>query len=89
MDNSTALPPDRYIQTTLAILKEIFGSYHPRNFTVRLWDGTKWDPEPGQQPLFTMVLQYPGALRMMLMHVNDVALGEAYVYDDFDLEYNF
>jgi len=86
MDTSTALPPDRYVQTTLAILKEVFSSYHPRNFTVRLWDGTKWDPEPGQQPLFTMVLQHPGALRRMFMHVNDVALGEAYVYDDFDIE---
>ncbi len=85
METSTAKARDRYVQTTLSILQEVFSSYHPRNFAVRLWDGTTMDPEPGQQPLFTMVLQHPGALRKMLLHVNDVALGEAYVYDDFDV----
>src|ERR1039458_4369134 len=86
MDTSTISARYDYVQTTLSILREVFSSYHPRNFAVRLWDGTTWDAEPGQQSLFTMVLQHPGALRRMLMHVNDVALGEAYVYDDFDIE---
>ncbi len=74
------------VQTSLSILQHIFSNYHPRNFAVRLWDGTTWDPEPGQTALFTMILQHPGALRKMFLHVNDIALGEAYVYDDFDIE---
>ncbi len=86
MDTETIIAHDRSVQTTLSILQEVFSSYHPRNFAVRLWDGTRWDPEPGQQSLFTMVLQHPGALRKMFLHVNDIALGEAYIYNDFDIE---
>jgi cyclopropane-fatty-acyl-phospholipid synthase len=86
MRTTQTLTHDNYVQTSLSILQEVFRSYHPRNFAVRLWDGTTWDPEPGQQPLFTMVLQHPGALRKMLLHVNDITLGEAYIYDDFDIE---
>jgi cyclopropane-fatty-acyl-phospholipid synthase len=86
MDTTTTIARGSYVQTTLSILQEVFSSYHPRNFAVRLWDGTTWDPEPGQQPLFTMVLQHPGALRKMLLRVNDIRLGEAYIYDDFDIE---
>ena len=84
MDTSTT--SDRYAHITLSILQEVFSGYHPRNFGVRLWDGTTWGPEPGEKPLFTMVLQHPGALRKMFLHVNEIALGEAYVYDDFDIE---
>jgi cyclopropane-fatty-acyl-phospholipid synthase len=86
MYTSTISTRRDYVQLTLSILKDVFSSYHPRNFAVRLWDGTTWEAEPGQQPLFTMVLQHPGALRRMLLHVNDIALGETYVYDDFDIE---
>ena len=86
MDTSTTTARRDYVQTTLSILQQVFSGYHPRNFAVRLWDGTTWDAEPGQQPLFTMVLQHPGTLRRMLLHANDIALGEAYVYDDFDIE---
>jgi cyclopropane-fatty-acyl-phospholipid synthase len=74
------------VHTTLSILHEIFSEYHPRNFSIRLWDGTVWDAEAGQSPLFTMVLQHPGALRKMLMHPNQLSIGEAYVFDDFDIE---
>ncbi len=86
MDTSTTAARDRYVQITLSILQAVFKSYHPRNFAVRLWDGTTWGPDPDQQPLFTMVLQHPGSLRSMFLHVNEIALGEAYIYDDFDIE---
>ena len=33
-----------------------------------------------------MVLQHPGALRKMFFQVNEIALGEAYIYNDFDIE---
>ncbi len=85
MQPEQTLTSDVEVHTSLSILREIFSNYHPRNFAVRLWDGTTWDPEPGEPPLFTMVLQHPGALRKMFMHTNDIALGEAYIYDDFDV----
>jgi cyclopropane-fatty-acyl-phospholipid synthase len=74
------------VQTTLSVLHEIFSDYHPRNFAVRLWDGSVWEQEEGQEARFTMVLRHPGALRKMLMHANQVTIGEAYIYDDFDIE---
>ena len=49
-----------------------------------MWDGTQWpDATPRQ---VTVVLNHPGALRAMFLPGNEVALGEAYLHDDFDIE---
>ncbi|MDP3013165.1 MAG: cyclopropane-fatty-acyl-phospholipid synthase family protein [Candidatus Subteraquimicrobiales bacterium] len=74
------------VQISLSFLQNLMGDYHPRNFAVRLWDGTQWEAEPGQPTRFTLVLKHPGALRKMFWPPDDLTLGEAYVYDDFDIE---
>ncbi|HEX7571759.1 MAG TPA: cyclopropane-fatty-acyl-phospholipid synthase family protein [Bacteroidota bacterium] len=74
------------VQTGLSILRHIFSGYHPRDFAFRFWDGTVWGPEAGQVPQFTFVLRHAGALRKMFLHGDDLSLGEAYIYDDVDLE---
>ena len=71
---------------TLARLEELLGDYGPRSFGIRLWDGTTLGPDPGQPEQFTLVLRHPGALRRMFMPPTEVALAEAYVYDDFDIK---
>jgi cyclopropane-fatty-acyl-phospholipid synthase len=71
---------------SLAFLENLLGDYRPRDFAVRLWDGTTWDPEPGRQARFTLVLKHPGALRSMFWPPNELSLAEAYIYDDFDIE---
>ena len=76
----------RNAEITLSFLQDLFGSYHPRDFRVRLWDGTTWEPEPGQPARFTLALKHPGALRKMFWPPCDLTLGEAYIYDDFDIE---
>ncbi len=86
MQTTQVSSQDAYVGLSLSILQEVFTNYHPRDFAVRFWDGTTWQPEPGQNALFTMVLQHPGALRKMFLRVNEIALGEAYIYDDFDVE---
>ena len=53
------------IKASLAFLENLIGDYHPRDFAVRLWEGTTWDSEPGQPARFTLVLKHPGALRSM------------------------
>jgi cyclopropane-fatty-acyl-phospholipid synthase len=60
---------------------------------VRLWDGTSWESEPGRPARFTLVLKHPGALRTMFLGSgwrpsapSELAFGEAYVYDDLDVE---
>src|SRR5690348_7759918 len=77
---------DRSVQTSLSLLQDLLGFVHPRDFAVRLWDGTTWEVEAGQAPRFTLVLQHPGALRKMFLPPSELNLGEAYIYNDFDIE---
>src|SRR5258708_23890126 len=79
---------DQAVQITLSLLQAIFGSSHVPSFAVRLWEGTTWQAEPlsGEPPRFTLVLQHPGALRKMFLPPSELNLGEAYIYNDFDIE---
>ena len=75
-----------HVQRTLAVLRGVLEGYHPRDFSVRLWEGTVWEPDQGAAARFSLVLRHPGALRRMLLPLNQLTLGEAYVYNDFDIE---
>src|SRR5947209_1358675 len=88
MARLTTKTTDQAVQTTLSILQDVFSSSPPRNVAVRLWDGTTWKPEPesGEPMRCTLVLQHPGALRKMFLPPSDLNLGEAYIYNDFDIE---
>jgi cyclopropane-fatty-acyl-phospholipid synthase len=65
-------------------LDAILAGYPRRDFRVQLWNGTAWGDE--KQPRFTLVLKHPGALRPIFLSASELTLGEAYVYDDFDVE---
>lgn len=65
-------------------LDAILANYPRRDFQVRLWDGTSLGTE--KQPRFTLVLKHPGTLRAMFSSPSELTLGEAYIYDDFDIE---
>jgi cyclopropane-fatty-acyl-phospholipid synthase len=56
----------------------------PRNFTIRLWDGTEFGGEEGTR--YTIVVNRPGAVRRMLGLPLELRLGEALIYGDFDIE---
>jgi cyclopropane-fatty-acyl-phospholipid synthase len=77
---------DHAVQRNLSFLHFLLADLHPRDFTIRLWDGTTWEPEPGQPSRYTLVLNHPGTLRTMFWPPNGLSLGEAYIYDDFDVE---
>jgi len=77
---------DRIAPQCLVFLQEVLGSFHPRDFSFRLWDGSVWDAEPGEPSRFTMVLRNPGVLRTMFWSPSELALGEAYLYNDLDIE---
>jgi cyclopropane-fatty-acyl-phospholipid synthase len=70
----------------LTILGEVLGSLSPRDFAVRLWDGSVWTEASGQPRRFTLVLNHPGALRTLLGSRSELSLGEGYVAGDFDVE---
>jgi len=65
-------------------LEALLADYPNRDFQVRLWNGTIWGAV--SQPHFTLVLKHPGALRAMFSRPSELTLGEAYIYDDFDIE---
>lgn len=69
---------------TLEFLDEIVKPVNVQTVGVRLWDGTLWpDPTPRSAML---VLRHPGSLRSMFHAGTELALAEAYLYDDFDIE---
>ncbi len=77
---------DVQVQTSLALLQELVRGYAPRDFAVRFWDGTTWDAEPHQEAHFTLVLNHPGALRSMFWPPTTRSWGQAFLYDDFNVE---
>ncbi len=85
MDRGTATD-DRAARIGLSILQYVLKDYHPRDFSVRMWDGSVWNAEAGQPVRFTMVIRHPGAVRSMFTSPSDRSLGQAFVYEDFDIE---
>jgi len=75
---SAVAAPDR----TRAFLDALFDGYDGPAFAVRLWDGTEW----GDPDSFTLVLAHPGALRAMFLPPSELALAEAYIRGDFEIE---
>jgi cyclopropane-fatty-acyl-phospholipid synthase len=86
MSTSRITASDPVVTAAWSFLHNLLGNYHPRDFAVRFWDGTTWNPDPGQPTRFTLVLKHPGALRRMFWPPSDLTIGEAYIYDDFDIE---
>ena len=88
MATSTVKTSDQALQTTISLLEDLLGSIQQRDFAVRLWDGSTWRPytESPEPVRITIVLQHPGALRKMFLPPNELTLGEAYIYNDFDIE---
>jgi cyclopropane-fatty-acyl-phospholipid synthase len=76
---------DASAEATIAFLRDVFSDL-PREFAVRLWDGTVWEPDSGAAPRFTLVLRHPGAVRAMFWPPGELSLAEAYLYDDYDVE---
>ncbi len=83
---STTVAADQAARLTLDILQSLLTGDGARQVRVRLWDGTYW-PDEAPRPA-TLVLKHPGALRAMFLPGTEVGLGEAYLYDDFDIEGN-
>lgn len=73
------------IHTACSIVRMLFGPPETRAFAVHYWDGTVETPAKDQEPSFTFIVRRPGALRRMLLPPSELALGEAYVHDDFDI----
>jgi cyclopropane-fatty-acyl-phospholipid synthase len=73
-----------------ATLTTLFRDYDGPPFALRLWDGWSWAPpwlsSPGIPPECILVLRTPEALEMLLLGARQVALGEAFLHKQLDVE---
>lgn len=71
----------------LAVTRSVFGQLvalaEEPVVAMRVWNGEVLGPKDA---LATIVLNHPGALRALLLPPSDLAAGEAYIYDDVDIE---
>jgi len=86
MNIQPAILTDQTCRSSIQFLEALTTSYGQKNFAVRLWDGTLLGDI--HEPRFTLVLKHPGALKSMFTSPNELTLGEAFIYDDFDIEGN-
>ncbi len=73
-------------ETSLALLDALLAGVHPRSFAVRLWNSAVIPATAGHPARFTLFIHSPGVLRRMFEAPTEVSLGEAYLYDDCDIE---
>ena len=72
-----------HVETTLAIYRHLADASVSPPPRLRLWDGTTHGPADAAS---TLVMQHPAAMRSLVLPPTDLAAGEAYIYDDFDIE---
>ncbi len=70
------------VQSTYTFLDQFFPK--PRNFDVRLWDGTHLAFT--SDPVFTIVLRSMGALRRMVRLPLELSFAEAFIRGELDIE---
>lgn len=78
--------PGRNAPKCLALLRELLETLHPRDFALRLWDGSALEPGPGRPARFTLAIRNPSALRALVLSPDELSLGEAYIRGDLDVE---
>lgn len=83
---STDNKADDFVLYGLDFLNNLFKNYKPLDFSVRFWEGTTWGLCQEKKPNFVLVIKHPGALRRMFLKGDQLSLGEAFIYDDFDVE---
>jgi cyclopropane-fatty-acyl-phospholipid synthase len=70
----------------MEIFHLLLQDYHPRDFAISFWDGSRWPAENGTAR-FTLIVRHPDALRRMLKpNANDLSLSEAYISGDLEVE---
>jgi cyclopropane-fatty-acyl-phospholipid synthase len=70
---------------TLDLVDQLFGPANRADLSVLLWDGTRWPADGASDRRVTLVLRHPGALRAACLPGTQLALAEAYLYDDIDI----
>ncbi|HEU5401586.1 MAG TPA: cyclopropane-fatty-acyl-phospholipid synthase family protein [Terriglobales bacterium] len=76
----------RAFNSSFAFIKELFRAAGAQSLAIRLWTGETLWSRSDTKPEFTIVLKHPGALRRMFSPATELNMGEAYIFDDYDVE---
>jgi cyclopropane-fatty-acyl-phospholipid synthase len=87
-DSRPASSPDPGVEKVLRIVDRIFGSADERSFDIRLWDGSIHPSNAPTRSDFSLVIAKRGGLRRMLLPPSELAIAEAYVRGDIDVDGN-
>jgi len=68
------------------VLTALFQNYQGPLFAIRMWDGWRWTPSPGGAPACTIAIETPKALAALAAEPNEIALGEAFIHRDLEIE---
>ena len=69
-----------------AAFNTAFDGYKGPAFAIRLWDGSRWSSRTDAIPACTLVAKNPSALAPLIAEPNEIALGEAFIHGDLDVE---
>lgn len=68
------------------VLDSLFQGYEGEPFSIRLWDGWRWDSNAARKPAFTIIFYSADALRSLVVRPSELTLGEAFLAKDIDIE---
>lgn len=68
----------------LELLNGIFSAASIKPFAIQLWNGVEWHYS-NEPPHFTLKLKHPDVLRRLLWQPSQRSLGEAFIFNDFDI----
>lgn len=78
--------PTPEMRRALTLLQTLLNEAGARHVAVRFWDGSLWKLCGDHPPAATIVLRHEDALERLLRAPIQLALGEAYIYGDIDIE---
>lgn len=70
----------------LKALDGLFSDYRGPAFAIRLWDGWAWRSSGSEAPACTIHILCPEALHTLLAEGSQVALGEAFIHKEIEVE---
>lgn len=84
-DTAVDISNSTTIRSAIGFFEDLFRGCDTPNLAVRFWDGSVWRLRSDHRTDATLVLRHPESLSRMLRWPVQLAIGEAYIYDDIDV----
>lgn len=78
--------PQNFTEISLAFFRELLFDYKSKDFAIRFWDGTLYEPGGPKSANFTFILNHPSSLRRIFPKPSLVSFATAYIEGYFEIE---